>query len=154
MTPSLPLPTDNVYKFVCLFGLTLIVVGIFSFVATYSSSLDRKIKYSEVAISLEAKAERTKSEDELLNLNKKLIEVTKANEHAATIAVSAVIGIGIVLSFFGAQLWYTKIQLRDDKLAQLQLEKAELEVAKLRREAQQATNIEDKNTGHAATGDA
>lgn len=137
MTPSLPLPTDNVYKFMCLFGLTLIVVGIFSFVSTYATSLDRKIGFLEVVIPLEAKMDRTKAENELLNMKKKLIEVTKSNESYATNAAGIVIGLGLFLSLYGAHSWYNKIQVRDDKLAQLQLEKVELEVARLRHEAEQ-----------------
>lgn len=137
MTPSLPLPTDNVYKFACLFGLTLIVVAIFSFVSIYASSLDQKIKYSAVVIPLEAKENRTKSEEDLLTLHKRLIEVTQSNEKTANIAVLLVLIVGVGSSVAGAQYWYTKIQIRDDKLAQLQLEKVELEVANLRHEAEQ-----------------
>ena len=80
MTPSLPVPTDNIYKFSCLFGLALIISSLFAFVSTYTSSLDRKIKYSEVVIPVEAKAQRSKVEDDMLAMNKKLIEVTKSNE--------------------------------------------------------------------------
>jgi hypothetical protein len=134
MTPSIPIPTDNIYKFSCLFGLVLIVAGIFSYVSIYATSLDRKIKFAEVVISLEAKADRTKSENDLLGLHKKLIEVTKSNQDVATAWVGTVLGLGIVMSFAGARAWYTKIQLRDDKLAELQLERAELEVERLRRE--------------------
>ena len=136
MTPSLPLPTDNVYKFVCLFGLTLIVVAIFSFVSNYASSLDRKIKFYVVVIPLEAKANRTKSEEALLTLNKRLIEITKSNEKMAATVVGIVIAVGVALSVVGAKNWYSKIQTKDDKLAQLQLEKVELEVANLRHEAE------------------
>lgn len=136
MTPSLPIPTDNIYKFACLFGLALIIVSIFSFVSTYTASLDRKVKYMEVIIPLEAKAERGKAEDELLTLNKKLIEVAQSNEKAATDAISAVLGVGIALSVFGAHKWHVKIQLRDDRLAQLQIEKLEVEISKLRAEIQ------------------
>jgi hypothetical protein len=100
----------------------------------YTSSLDRKVKYMEVVISLESKTQRSKTEDEILGLNKKLIDVAKSNEGTATNAVGAVLGIGIVLSGFGAYGWHEKIQLRDDRLAQLQIEKLEVEVLKIRAE--------------------
>ena len=148
MTPSLPLPTDNVYKFVCLFGLTLVGVGVFSFLSSYSPSLERAVRYSEAVISLEAKPERTAAEEELLAMNKKLIEIAKANEVAALDAIGKVVGLGIVLSLGGAYLWYTKIQLRDDQLARLQLEKVELEVTKLRIDVEQASKLQSE----AATG--
>lgn len=134
MTPSLPIATDNIYKFTCLFGLALIIVSIFSFVSTYTAFLDRKVKYMEVIIPLEAKVQRNKADDDLLELNKKLLEIAQSNEKAANTGVSAILGIGITLSALGVFLWYVKIQLRDDKLAQLQIEKLEAEVSKLRAE--------------------
>lgn len=134
MTPSFPISTDNIYKFACLFGLALIIVSIFSFVSTYTASLDRKVKYMEIIIPLEAKTQRNKAEDDLLLLNKKLVEVAKSNEGAANAAISAVLSIGLILSAFGAYQWHVKIQLRDDQLAHLQMEKLAAEIAKIRRE--------------------
>lgn len=131
MAPNLPLPTDNVYKFACIFGLALIVAAVFSYVSIHSSSLDRKIRYSESVITLEAKGERTKADNDLLELNRRLLEVTKSNESAASHIVSAVLGIGVALSLAGAWAWYTKIQARDNKLADLQVRKLAAEVARL-----------------------
>lgn len=135
MTPSLSIATDNIYKFTCLFGLALIIVSILSFVSMYTASLDRKVKYMEVIIPLEGKVQRIKSEEDMLELNKKLLEVTQANEKTASAMVGIVISIGIILSVYGASRWYGQIQLRDDKLANLQIEKLEAEISKLRAEA-------------------
>jgi hypothetical protein len=131
MQPSLPVPIDNIYKFACLFGLALIVSAIFSFVASYSSSLDRKVRYSEVVIPLEAKAERTKAEEDLLAMNRKLIAVTKDNERSANVLIGLVLGVGILLSLYGAAKWHQVVQKRDDQLAELQLRKLSAEVARL-----------------------
>lgn len=134
MTPSLQIATDNVYKFLCLFGLALIVMAIVAFVSTYTASLDTKIKYKEVIISLEANAQRSKADEDRLELNKKLLEIAKSNESFANNMVFAAMVVGIVLSWFGFQLWYDRIQKRDDAVAQLQREKLELEIAKLRKD--------------------
>lgn len=131
MTPSLAVPTDNIYKFVCLFGLTLVIASIFAFVTAYVSTLDRKVGFSEVIIPLEAKQPRTKVEDDLLALNKKLLELTQANEKAANHVISGACGAGLALSLLGALRWYSKVQKRDDRLVQLQMQKLELEIAKL-----------------------
>jgi len=138
MQPSLPIPTDNIYKFACLFGLVLIVSAIFAFVTSYSSSLDRKVKHMEVMIPLEAKTERTKAEDDLLALHKRLIEVTKSNEETTIWPIAAVMVLGLSLSWCGAKKWHQVIQTRDDRLADLQLRKLEAEVAKLEAEVQPA----------------
>ena len=60
MIPSLPIATDNIYKFACLFGLAIIVASVLSFVSVYSSTLDRKVKLSEIILLFEAKGALTK----------------------------------------------------------------------------------------------
>ena len=54
MIPNIPIATDNIYKFACLFGLAIIVASIFSFVNVYSSTLDKKVQLSETIIRIEA----------------------------------------------------------------------------------------------------
>lgn len=132
MNTSLPIPTDNIYKFACFFGLALIVSAIFSYASIYTASLDRKIRYFETVTALEGKSPRTKGEDDLLAMNKRLIEVTKDNEQTASMVVGGAIGLGLTLSVFGALKWYRVIQPRDDRIATLQREKLEAEIAKLR----------------------
>lgn len=77
MNPSLPIPTDNIYKFGCIFGLALIIVSAFSYVTMYTTTLDRKVRYSEVIIPLEGKSPRSKVEDDILVMNKKLLDVAR-----------------------------------------------------------------------------
>ncbi len=135
MFPNLSIATDNIYKFACLFGLALILASIFSFVSVYNFTFDKKIALSETIISIEAKKERTKVEADTLELSKKLIEVSKANEKFANQVTGAVCGIGLVLSIFGAWEWKTKIQTRDDLLANLQIEKLRAEVNALKKQS-------------------
>lgn len=132
MNPSLPIPTDNIYKFACLFGLALIVASIFSFAAVYSSSLERKMQYFQSAVVLETKIEKSKEDGELLKLNNRMIEVTKENERTVANLVGLVVGFGIFISIWGAYKWLTLIQVRDDRLANLQLEKLQAEVDALK----------------------
>jgi len=143
MNPSLPIPTDNIYKFACLFGLTLIVSSIFTFVAVYSSSLDKKLQYFQSVVTLEAKIEKSTEDGELLKLNKRMLEVTKGNEEAAYAFAGAVISLGAFISFWGAGKWHSVIQLRDDRLANLQLEKLQAEVDALKLHK----SLHDQNPG-------
>jgi F420-0:gamma-glutamyl ligase-like protein len=139
MNPSLPIPTDNIYKFACLFGLTLIVTSIFSFVAVYSSSLDKKMQYYQAVVMLEAKVGKTVEDNEILKLNKRMLEVTKGNEGTANTFAGGVIALGVIISLWGASKWHSVIQLRDDRLANLQIDKLEAEIAKLRSEKKPAS---------------
>lgn len=131
MIPNLPIATDNIYKFACLFGLAVIIASILSFISIYSSTLDRKVALSGVIISLEAKNELTKAEENTLELNKKLVEVAKSNERFVQSIIGGTFAISLLLSIYGAHRWYTKIQARDDLLATLQIEKLRAEIAKL-----------------------
>lgn len=134
MQPSLPIPTDNIYKFSCLFGLVLIVSAVIAFASVYSSSLERKIVYVQAVIALESKAERTKQEEENLKLNRLLIDVTKQNEDLANIFLGIIIALGLCLSGSGAMQWHRTIQRRDDQLAELQIQKLQAEIAKIQSE--------------------
>ena len=136
MNPTLSVPTDNIYKFACLFGLALIIVSLYTFVTAYSSTLDRKAKYSETISSLEAKETRSKVDEDALALNKKLLEIAQKNEQSANTLLESTFAVGTVLSALGAWLWYWKIQARDDLLAQLQIQKLQAEVANLQADAQ------------------
>ena len=147
MTPNIAPPTDNIYKFACLFGLALVVSSIFAFVSIYSSSLERKVKYSEVVIPLEAKAQRSKMEESMLSMNKKLIEVTRSNEQFANALIGVVLLIGAALSWHGASNWHKKIQARDDMHAMLLLEKLRAEIDKLKLE-KRALESKEKHPGN------
>lgn len=136
MNPSLPIPTDNIYKFSCLFGLTLIVASIFSFVAVYSSSLDKKMQYYQAVVMLEAKVGKTVEDNEILKLNKRILEVTRGNEGTANTFAGVVIALGVIVSLWGAGKWHSVIQLRDDRLAELQLEKLQAELDQLKHSSQ------------------
>lgn len=134
MPPSVPVPTDNIYKFSCLFGLALIVAGIFVFATSYNSALENKIRYLQVTIPLDAKIDRSKAESDTLSMYTKLIKVTKENEELLSGFVGGLIGVGIMFSFYGAVRWYKKVQARDDQLVDLQIRKLSAEVKKLEAE--------------------
>jgi len=145
MTPNISPPTDNIYKFSCLFGLALVISAIFSFVAIYSSSLEQKIKYSEALIPLESKEQRTKSEESIVSMNKKLLEITRSNEKTANWLIGVILAVGTVLSWYGASNWHKKIQARDDMHAMLLLEKLRAEITNLKLEAKALEKDEDSN---------
>lgn len=146
MIPNLPIATDNIYKFACLFGLAIIIASILSFVSVYSSTLDRKVALSEVVISLEAKEQLTKAEESTLELNKKLVEVAQSNERFAQSIIGGAFAIGLLLSIYGAYRWHTMIQARDDLLATLQIEKLRAEIAKLQFETNRLNSSAGEQT--------
>lgn len=135
MNPSsLSIPTDNIYKFGCIFGLALIISSVISFVSVYTASLEKKVAYSEIIIKLKVKSYRTTPEKEILTLNERLLEITKNNEDFANKVFGVLAGLGVSLSFSAFSQWYRVIQKRDDRVADLQLEKLELEIRQVKAE--------------------
>ena len=132
MTPTIPLPTDNIYKFVCLFGLALILAAVYGFVALYSSSLERVETYSKAVIELQANTPPTEVDADRLKLAKAMLSVTTQNRQAGTWGIAVTLSIGLAMGFLGGRAWYHRIQVRDDEVSKLQLEKLRLEVEKLR----------------------
>ena len=98
MAPSLPFPTDNIYKFACLFGLALIIASILVFSSSYSSALDRKVKLVEIAVALDSKDVKSKADEALIKFNQQLIDVEKANERTVSTFAGGVLGIAILLA--------------------------------------------------------
>ncbi len=133
MNPSFAIPTDNIFKFACLFGLALVVVSVFAFVATYNFTLENKARYSETIIFLESKSPRTKADEDILKLNERLLNVISENGNTANTAIGLLCGVGISISFLGAISWYRRVQQRDDELVKMQMEKLHLEIANLKR---------------------
>lgn len=72
-------------------------------------------------------------------LNKKLREIAMENEKVLNLLLGAVIAIGSILSLYGADRWHKKIQQRDDKIVELQIEKLQIEIANLRRSNQNSS---------------
>ncbi|WP_338415839.1 hypothetical protein [uncultured Sphaerotilus sp.] len=70
MTPTIPLPTDNIHKFVCLFGLAV--------------------------IELQANAPPTEVDADRLKLAKAMLSVTTQNRQAGTWGIAATLSIGLV----------------------------------------------------------
>lgn len=125
---------DNVYRFAGLCGVVLVVAALFAFVAAHTSALDRETRFVEAIVPLEAKAPRSKAEEELLDVNRRLLERARANGRGALIVAGAVGGLGLLLAAYGWVQWRRLVQPRSDRLVVLQLEKLQFELAALRAE--------------------
>lgn len=130
------MPTDNLYKFTCLFGLALIVSAVVSFVALYTSSLDTKLKYNEVIVEIHAipEAQRTPIQVARLASKKELMKLTMDNEDQTRSMLAVLLGAGIMLSAAGASVWYQRVQKQDDQMGAAQLRKVRAEAELLERQ--------------------
>lgn len=133
MVPSLPLPTDNLYKFACLFGLTLMVVSVLGMVSLYNVEQDRLVRTIEAAHAAAVKQDQPGVQN-AVSLYEAVGKATRIHFAVAALVLSCVMFMGLAISAAGAVLWKRRIQTRDDRMAELQLRKLELEVARLEQE--------------------
>jgi hypothetical protein len=129
MTPSVPLPTENLYKFVCMLGLALVISCVAAHVVLHGSQLSQKVQLLTEIADLEAVKPLP---EQKLALKRQVLEVIVADEKTYRLALGVILGLGVVMIWAGGTKWYRDVQLRDDEVARLQLEKLTLEVEFLR----------------------
>lgn len=136
MMPNIPLPTDNLYKFTCLFGLALIVASCVFLPINYDKHLTLKIQYLEKIVELKNKYDTTEKlserEKQELKLNEKLLEISSQNEDFSSHILFGILGTGIGLSVIGFGRWYTVTHKQEQRIRVIQLEKLELELRELK----------------------
>jgi hypothetical protein len=128
MEPSIPIPTDNAYKFAAFFGLAVLISSMVAIVYTYDKYFERG--YTDF-IELEVlKAKDILSADE--SVRKTALELKQktdqANKRSLLNFLMACMGGSIALSLMGGVCWLGKVQPKQDELLNLQIEKMKCEI--------------------------
>lgn len=123
MQPNIPIPTDNLYKFMALFGLTVIIASLVGLTFVSQVSNDR---ITALVPKIFALPEAEASADQRVLMKRILeIEVSDRNTDMKLLAVSTV--AGFFVAFWGFWEW-RRIQPLHDELLELQVAKARREV--------------------------
>lgn len=135
MFESVRPPTDNLYKFIAIFGLAILLVSGWSCLQTYSlqerldrESVGRFRLLAEAIILSVAEADGTftrPTESEIQRLRDEAYGNVTDRIDAATPLTLAIAGmaIGAGLTIVGFTLWYRKVQRHLDKLLLAQIAK-------------------------------
>ncbi len=127
MESKIPLPTDNIYKFYALFGLLLFITS--GLAVVWNSTTTNETVHSLVK-EYEALPGNTE-EKEKSTLGKMIevrIDVATKDRKTFNTALGIILWISLCLMLFGFKEWQTKIQPKQDKYFDLQLQKLEQEV--------------------------
>ncbi|MDN3555773.1 hypothetical protein [Halomonas maura] len=128
MESRIPLPTDNIFKFYAFFGLLLIIFGIGS--TLYVNQSTNNLVF-EIAVEYETlKVDPVRSvsdETRFLILDRKL-EIAKNNKTFFLVCLGVIIGLGLLMIWYGFKKWHTEIQPLQDEIARLSLKKLQQEV--------------------------
>lgn len=137
MQSRIPIPTDNIFKFYALLGLLiLLTTGIMFFM--------RHEQYNTMAferyIPTETlRAKKSLTEDEALELFilEEKSKVAKSNkDFELGLYLFSFLFFGGGFTVYGFYHWHTKIQPRQDRLLELQIEKSEAEAKALNKQLQ------------------
>lgn len=129
MEGKVPLPTDNIYKFYALFGLTLFITTIAAFL--YLHKTTNELLFDAIVVSEELSSKETPSPTDLKRKEvlEKKIEIAVADKKAFNTALEIIAAFSLVAMFIGFSQWHIVIQPKQDRLLDLQIEKAERELS-------------------------
>jgi hypothetical protein len=137
MTPSMPIATDNIYKLAALFGVAVLIAAILSIGYTYGKYFESV--YVDLTELEMLKAKDTLSSDE--SIKKKNLEIKlntdQANKKFIINFLLGCIGGSIALSAIGGSFWLARVQPKQDKLLNLQIEKMRREIQVLDKQLQE-----------------
>lgn len=128
MQSRIPLPTDNIYKFYSLFGLLILITTSIMFFIRHEHYNAMAFKRYIPMETLKSKAQPTEEEKLelfLLEQKSKIAISNKDVELGLYLTIFFLFGGGF--SVYGFYHWHTKIQPKQDKLLDLQIDKLENE---------------------------
>ena len=125
---SIPIPTDNLYKFLALFGLVLLVTVLLGSLYSTTSTNQKIMTYVEKIESIQA-AHETEIKAGSVAVYEKLINVASKDRKFHTISLSIIGSLGVLMMLTGFHRWYTYYQPKHDQILELTIKKLELEIA-------------------------
>ncbi|MEJ1378147.1 MAG: hypothetical protein RPU32_09290 [Candidatus Sedimenticola sp. (ex Thyasira tokunagai)] len=128
MENRIPLPTDNIYKFYALFGLLLAMFGTGATLYVNKSTNDLVFKIAVEYETLKADPVRSVSQEARFQVLQKKLEIAGKDKNLFLFGLSVVIGVGILMMWYGFKKWHTEVQPIQDEMARLSLKKLKREV--------------------------
>jgi hypothetical protein len=125
MTPNIPIPTDNIYKFYATFGFVLLVAALVSFVYVHNSTNQKLFELSTSINKFKSDGAITAFEKKQIEMQERLGEITAEDNTFFGVILVIVTLFGLMLSIYGFRMWHTVIQPRDDKIFELKIKQME-----------------------------
>lgn len=135
MDNKIPLPTDNIYKFYSLFGLFIFLHVCLLLLLPNNTYLERAFEaYEEVEI-LKSIQNPSPEQKVRIKILERKAEIDPVNKKVYMNIIGFGIGISIGLMFYGFLRWHKKIQPKQDEFLQKQIDKVDLEIRLLKKDA-------------------
>jgi hypothetical protein len=128
MEPSIPVPTDNIYKFIGLFGLVVFISSMLAVVYLTSKNNEVVFKGIEELRNLQMKEKLTLEESNRKYVLEGILQNNTTSTIIYLIILASFLLFGFILSIFGIYYWFKKVQPKQDELLNLQIEKMRREI--------------------------
>ena len=128
MENRIPLPTDNIFKFYAFFGLLLLIFGIGSTLYVNKSTNNLVFEITVEYETLKADPVRSVSQDARFHVLQQKLEMARKNKNFFLSVLGLVVGIGVLMVWYGFKKWHTEIQPLQDEMARLSLKKLQREM--------------------------
>ncbi|MFT5781180.1 MAG: hypothetical protein ACI9EB_000541 [Pseudomonas sp.] len=132
MESKIPLPTDNIYKFVALFSLILLISSFGAIIVATNSANAVVFEHWVELETLQAQEKLSVEQTSRLKALERKIEVTISDKKTFIQLSGAGAAFGLFGIIFGFGYWHKKIQPLADQMAVTQLELARLQLLSLR----------------------
>lgn len=137
MTPTIPIPTDHVYKFYALCGLSIAIsslIALIYLIDRYNERIEKNYLQWEILNRMD----NLSQEDEVRkSVLKAKLDVDRLDRSAIPWALGSIGGVGGAMMLLGFIPWHKTLQRNQDKLLELQIKKIEREILALDRELEQ-----------------
>jgi len=136
MLDRVPVPTDNIYKFIALFSLVVLVFSSWQIISVTTASNAIVIKNYPEIVELQSLEVRTLAQEAKLAVLEREKEVVVKDRKLFVNILSWVIAFAFYGIIYGFWVWRREIQPMVDAQNKAQLELLQLQVEKLRLENQ------------------
>lgn len=140
MLDRVPVPTDNIYKFIALFSLVVLVFSSWQIISVTTASNAIVIKNYPEIVELQSLEVRTSAQEAKLAVLEREKEVIIKDRKLFVNILSWVIAFAFFGIIYGFWVWRREIQPMVDAQNKAQLELLHLQVEKLRLENQELTS--------------
>ena len=132
MESRIPVPTDNIFKLYALFGLLLFIFCCSAVLYVVRSA--NEVVYASLPEleGLKQIKQPTSVDQARIALLQRKLEITKADKDFFIYALGGIMGVALLLMFFGFRRWHQDVQPIADETAKVQLEIAKLQLERLR----------------------
>lgn len=132
MESKISLPTDNIYKFLALFSLVLLISSVGAVIFATNAANAIVFEHWVELETLQAQEKLSVEQASRLKALERKVEVTVSDKKTFTQLSGAGIGLGLVGIFLGFGYWHRRIQPLADQMAVTQLELARLQLLSLK----------------------